>query len=271
MVDFFPGEFSINGISAFKEFKTIIQERPDIMAPKRKMNPISPYAFSGAVYYDEHAYENTEITLNLAILAHEEDRANYRRKLFYALSTGGYVDIEFYFDPGVIYRCALVENYSYTNKYFYEGAQTTEVKLSVAPYKTKKTKPITIIGSGGKANAVVGTISDITIASPGEFFTSFPTFRLKGAGEVKITAQCGDITKEYHLVNLDRSVPVIIDNDMKFVYGLLYNSPTTSPVETNANLKMKTREFMELPGTYTIGASGTVNELIVTPNWRTLV
>ena len=263
MVDFFPGEFSINGISAFKEFKTIIQDRPDIMAPKRKMNPVSPYAFSGAVYYDEHAYENTEITLNLAILAHEEDRAKYRRKLFYALSTGGYVDMEFYFDPGVIYRCALVENYSYSNKYFYEGVQTTEIKLSVAPYKTKKTNDIKLFENQIR---LVDSID-----APGENFTSFPTFKLKATGEVKLLARCGNITQEYSLTNLNSTVPVVIDNDMKFVYELHYDRPTTEYVEMNGNLHMKSREFMQLPGLYTIETSGIVIDLTVTPNWRTLV
>lgn len=263
MVDLFPGEFFINGISAFKEFKTIIQERPDIMAPKRKMNAVSPYAFNGAVYQDEHAYENTELTLNLAILAHEEERAQYRRKLFYALSTGGYVDMEFYFDPGVIYRCALVENYAYTNKYFYDGLQTTEVKLSVAPYKTKKSNDITLF------SARVRQYNQID--SPGKFFTSFPTFKLKGEGEVKIIARYGDKQQEYYLVNLSSGTPVVIDNDMKFVYGLDYEGPHTTAVATNANLKLKTREFMQIPESYTIETVGTVHDLILTPNWRILV
>ena len=263
MVDLFPGEFFINGISAFNEFKTIIQERPDIMAPKRKMNAVSPYAFNGAVYQDEHAYENTEITLNLAILAHEEERALYRRKLFYALSTGGYVDIEFYFDPGVIYRCALVENYSYANKYFYDGVQTTEVKLSVAPYKTKKSNDIVLISDYTKLTE--------NIEAPGQFFTSFPTFKVTGSGEVYITATSGDITQRYNLVNLTNDTPIVIDNDMKFVYGLTYESRYTTSVEINANLKMKTREFMRIPGSYRITTSGNISELSVTPNWRILV
>ena len=263
MVDFFPGEFSINGISAFKEFKTIIQDRPDIMAPKRKMNPISPYAFNGAAYQDEHAYENTELTLNLAILAHEEERAQYRRKLFYALSTGGYVDMEFYFDPGVIYRCALVENYSYANKYFYDGLQTTEIKLSVAPYKTKKTNDVSLISNRIRLHNEVDY--------PGNFFTSFPTFIVKGSGEVTIRARFGDKTQEYQLVNLDPTVPIVIDNDMKFAYELDYSGPYTGAVERNANLKLKSREFMQIPEAYTVETVGTVVELTVKPNWRTLV
>lgn len=263
MVDLFPGEFFINGISAFKEFKTIIQDRPDIMAPKRKMNAVSPYAFNGAVYQDEHAYENTEITLNLAILAHEEERALYRRKLFYALSTGGYVDIEFYFDPGVIYRCALVENYSYANKYFYDGVQTTEVKLSVAPYKTKKTDNITLISDHDR---IVENVE-----SPGQFFTSFPTFKVTGSGEVYISTTCKGVTQRYNLINLTNDTPIIIDNDMKFVYGLDYEGPHTTAVATNANLKMRTREFMTIPGSYNVTTSGNIRELSVSPNWRTLV
>lgn len=263
MVDLFPGEFFINGISAFKEFKTIIQDRPDIMAPKRKMNAISPYAFNGAVYQDEHAYENTEITLNLAILAHEEERALYRRKLFYALSTGGYVDIEFYFDPGVIYRCALVENYSYANKYFYDGVQTTEVKLSVAPYKTKKTNDITLFSNGVRQYNQVD--------APAEFFTSFPTFIVKGTGEVQINARYGDKTQTYRLINLNNTLPIVIDNDMKFAYELNYSGPYTGAVEQNANLKLKSREFMQIPTSYTVEIVGSVTELTVKPNWRTLV
>jgi len=273
MVDFFPGEFFINGKSSIKDYKTIIQDRPDISVPKRKMKITTPYAFNGAVAYDEHAYDNTEMTLKLAIISDEATRADYRRKLFYALSTGLYVDIEFYFDPGMIYRCLLVENYSYQNKGYFEGVQITEIKLSVEPYKRFKsshTTGIQLVKNGVNQQ-------DVQISAPKPNAVSFPTFEVIGSGEIQLLAKeygpmpPTDDDPGYVLKNMESQTPIIIHNDFKMVYGFTSNR-FNDKYPFNANNKLFSRDFMTISRPhYSIKLVGNMEHCLIYPNWRILV
>lgn len=266
MVDFFPGEFYINGKSSLHVFKTLIQDRPDIMAPKRKMNLVTPFAHMGALVYDEIGYENTTITLSLVTKSADSDRALYRRLLFNELSTGRYLDLEFYFDPGVIYKCILTDSYNVTNKENYEGAQTTEITLSVHPLKGFKSG-MNWVHYGG-----------VVFAPPTPTAISFPTLKIIGNGDLNLKFSISDDPsfrsnieyKYYQFRGLDNSRELIIDNDLK----LAYEKQSNGSHVYNANRKMISRDFITVSGkNYKIE---TVNNpsgitIMVMENWRTLI
>lgn len=266
MVELFPGEFLINGNSSYGVYKTIIQDRPDLSTPKRKMTTVSPYAFDGLMVYDHNAFENTELELSLATLSEENERARYRNALYAALSTGGYVDLEFYFDPGMIYRGLLTDSYSYTNKENYEGIQVSKVKLSISPYKRYKESHI--------LRTINIPRSDV-ISQPAPYAISFPTFQIDGNGIVNISVHdkrdpAEPIVARYDLQNLEPGKPVVIDNDLKSTYG--FESPTLANKRPfNANAKLITREFMILKHDYVITTTGSIRSLEISPNWRALV
>ena len=73
------GHFILNGISS-EEFACVIQDRPEIETPRRKVEFKSAYGQSEAMPFDEEAYENTEMELICYVEGSENRSASDNRR-----------------------------------------------------------------------------------------------------------------------------------------------------------------------------------------------
>ena len=62
-----PGYFSFNGLDS-EEHHIFIQDRPDIVAPKRRVSFIAPNAFEGELAYDDDGYEQPNSSLSVSTM-----------------------------------------------------------------------------------------------------------------------------------------------------------------------------------------------------------
>ena len=138
-----PGYFIINGISS-ETLNVVIQERPDIPAPKRRVSFVSPVSYEGELAYDDDGYEPTEFELKCFYDGRShgdvnQDISTARNKIYTLFNQGIGEWIPFipYFDEQHIYNIILTEMV-FENKYYYDGCISFTAKLKCQPYKYLK-------------------------------------------------------------------------------------------------------------------------------------
>lgn len=246
-----PGEFIINGVSSL-EHNTLIQDRPLINAPTRKVVRRESSGMSGSLFTDTGEYKDSPMELTLYSTPGEHKEAyQYRDELYAMFDSGGYIDIVFYFDPDRVYKVIVQEDdpIKFESKYYYDGGQAWQVNLSVHPWKYYlDNKKVTLTAKGVINNPYVSG--------------SLPEIKVEGSGNVTL-----DFNGEKFQMKGLKSYGVILDSEVSTAYHVM----TGGKIESE-NDKIYSREYPVLqPGRNDISWTGNVTKLIIEPRWRTKV
>lgn len=241
------GSFIFDGVSS-ETINTIIQARPLIEAPSRKVEWRSTYGVDGTVPFDEGAYDNTQ--LDLIMLVDGNDLIADRQAVYNLLDTRGfYKDFIPYFDPDKIYRVMLSDKIAFQNNYMFGQKQAFNAKFTVKPYKyLVANTPKVIYGTSG------------TITNPTNY-PSQPVIKISGSGPVTLTVN----GVNFNIKNVIDTITLSSERQaayQEYIIGVL----------TSMNHQIASREYPVLkPGVNTITATGNVLQIEIEPRWRSLV
>lgn len=241
------GEFIINGTSS-KELNSLIQFRPEISSPKRKVERKSIPGVSEVYIFDEEAYENTPISLEVFVKGQSEREINQLKdEITYAFIGGRYIDFVPYWDSGMTYQVEVVEPPSYQQSGSHPLEVPYTVGLSAKPYKFKQE----IIEQE--------STTELTLTNPYPYDNQ-PIITLYGTGDMDLIVN----GKNYVFKDIDDHV--VVDSRIESAYKLIVNMPNSR------NNRMYTMDFPILKaGENKISVTGNATKFKVETRWKTLV
>lgn len=238
-----PGEFIVDGWSSITS-GIFIQDRPDIQAPRRRVEFQDAYGRSGSLPFDEGAYDNTESTYSLLIASNNRHVA--RELLYSKLDGGSYHKIQNYYDPDKYYYAMLNGGITFTNKEWMGEYQIAEVPLTIKPYKHIVSSPIL-------------NLTNNQVVQNTRVLESLPRIKLTGTGDCTITIG----GRPFVIKNIQGHI--WIDSEIEMAYQ------ESAGVITNQNNKIYTKEYPYLAkGNNKITWTGTFT-VQFEPRWRALV
>lgn len=242
-----PGSFIIDGTSS-KDLNSLIQERPVLNTPKRKINFKTVSGKNGQTPFDEEAYENTEMNLLLFTQGETEEEVTYKREsIVWALDHGSYVDFIPYFDPNKVYKAMLSSGPIFSGS----GAH-----INVLPYALSLTiKPFKFL----RPDDVISSSSSVTVFNP-SYYDSEPTITLYGTGDSTITVN---------------GVPFVIKNIQDFITidsEIAHAYKNQNGIILPQDDKIFTMDYPMLSkGSNVISWTGTISRVEIQPKWRSLI
>ena len=237
------GSFILNGTNS-EDIGTVIQSRPLLETPKRRVTYKQAFGQSGSTPYDEEAYDNTE--LSLILFTKSDDAVLSREEVYDIFNSGDYIDLIMYSDETKIYKVMTIEPPKFESRYYMNEDQSFEVLLTVLPYKYLVTSPLVSMTAGG------------TIVNPTRYY-SLPVITIYGTGDITISIN----GTPFVVKNVAEHIT--LDSKTMFAYK------EVDDIITNENTKIYTREYPILvPGDNTISWTGTVTKVEVLPRWRSL-
>ena len=257
-----PGSFIINGVYS-EDVDAVIQSRPTLNTPRRKVAFKETYGQSGSLPYDEEEYANTELELLLYVGGQS---AVVSREVIYSLfDSGKYMDLIMYSDPTKIYRVMMSEPPAFESRYYMEEGLTCTIKLSVLPYKFLVNSPVITLTAAKEVYNPTLWDAKPTIAIYG---TGDVTFKI-GTDSFSIRNVSGDVVLNSTIENAYQAKKKQIDGgsfyDLKEMEFLLED---VVPM----NHKIYTRKYPTFsPGVNSVSWIGTVTRVDILPKWRTLV
>ena len=240
------GQFILNGISS-EEFACVIQDRPEIETPRRKVEFKSAYGQSEEMPFDEEAYENTEMELICYVEGSENRSASDNRELIQDwFDSGRYMDFIPYFDPNKVYKVMTIDPPKFSPKVFMDEGQPFEVTLTIKPYKFYlPDRSLELISAGAIFNPTSKT--------------ALPVIKIFGTGDVTLTVN----GLPFVIKNIVGSI--VLDCNL----GLAYREVGETMYNENDKIYTRTYPFLKV-GSNTISWTGTVTKVEIEPRWRTL-
>lgn len=241
------GEFIINGVES-RELKSLIQFRPAILTPQRKVQRNSISGVNEDYLFDEEAYSNTPINLELYAKGKSESEINYlKEKITYTFMGGDYIEFVPYWDEGHVYQVEVSVPPNYTQNGSYPLILPYTVELNAKPFKHAKDE------------IVLENSKQLTINNP-TFYPTEPIITLYGTGDMNLIVN----DEEYVFKSVDTDI--IVDSQIESAYRLI------SSIPDSRDNRMYTMDFPLLkPGTNTLSVSGNATKFKVETRWRTLV
>jgi len=242
-----PGSFILGGINS-EDYKMVIQNRPELYTPKRKVEFQNISGMSGLMPFDEMAYDNTSMELVCFVSETAEySESDQRENVYNMFDTGSYKEFRPYFDPTKIYRVHPDSPPSFETRYFYDGGQVFKVGLTVKPYKHYIDQPLITITTPG------------TVTNPHRI-ESRPIIKIFGTGNVTLTVN----GQAFQIQNIVEHIS--LETELMMAYNELPGG-----VIDNENDKILTKVYPFLKkGANTISWSGTVSKIEIEPRWRSL-
>ena len=240
------GYFILNGISS-EEFTCVIQDRPEIETPRRKVEFKSSYGQSESMPFDEEAYENTEMELICYVEGSENRSASDNRALIRKwFDSGRYMDFIPYFDPNKVYKVMTISPPKFSPKVFMDEGQPFEVGLTIKPYKFYLAGPNIDLTATG---AIFNPSAEIAL----------PVIKVFGTGDVTLTVN---------------GVPFVIKSIVDTIVlecnlELAYREVGETMYNENSKIYTRAYPFLKV-GSNTISWTGTVTKVEIEPRWRTL-
>ena len=241
------GSFIINGVSS-DELNSFIQFRPEISSPKRKVERKSIPGVSEEYIFDEEAYENTPINLELFIKGQSEQEINQLKDgITYAFIGGRYIDFVPYWDSGMTYQVEVVEPPTFTQNGSYPLWLSYTVGLSAKPFKIRQEE------------VMQESTTELTLTNPYPYENQ-PIITLYGAGDMDLIVN----GKSYVFKDIDDHV--VVDSRIESAYKLIANTPSSR------NNRMYTMDFPLLKsGENKLSVTGNATKFKVETRWKTLV
>ena len=239
------GSFILNGV--YSEYiNTVIQSRPMLDTPKRKVSFKSSFGESGDIPYDDNAYENTQ--LSLTMYTNGKNSTKDREQLYLMFDSSDYIDLILYNDPTKIYKVMVTEPPKFEQRFYYDEGMSYEVSFTVKPYKM-------LINSSPQ----VFTTSGGVIINPSKW-ASLPIIKVNGSGAIDLSVN-GKIFAMKNIVDT-----ITIDSKP------MVASKLAGTILENQNKNVYTREYPILqPDKNIITWTGSVSRVEIIPEWRTLV
>lgn len=241
-----PGNFMIGTLHS-EELGMRIQTRPRLVTPRRKTSPVSIPGKSGIVFFDEEAYENTPLELNIYMKASDFEEAEYKRnRLFRELDTGGYVPFVHYADSNKVYYVHL-EDMDFSGTRILKGGHIIQVLLSVKPFKLQYRQQ------------EIEITQPRTIRNP-YLWGSVPIITVHGTGDGSV------VVNGEPFVFKNVTGTLVIDSTVEHSYRYLNGN------RINENKKVFTIDYPTFKsGDNTLSFSGGVTKLVIEPRWQTLI
>jgi phage-related protein len=241
------GSFIFDGVDS-STVNTIIQARPIVEAPLRKVEWKSIYGGDGEIPFDEGAYDNTD--LELVMFIDGSDLIADRQKLYNLLdSRGVYKDFIPYFDPDKVYRVMLNDKIQFENLFHYGEKQSLTAKFTVKPYKyLVDSSPVVINGTTGYVTNPTNYVSQ-------------PIITLQGSGAVTLTVN----GQAFSIIDVPGTITLSCERQAAY-------QELITGVITSMNYKIGSRDYpILIPGVNHISVTGNVTQLTIEPRWRSLV
>lgn len=237
------GSFIFDGVTS-ESLNAVIQTRPVIETPKRKVLLTGAYGQDGLTPYDEGAYENTP--LSLILYTGGPSAVESREAVYDTFDHGTYKDLILYSDDTKIYKVLMDNPPKFESRYYMGEGLSFEVGFTVKPYKFLRNSPLKTLTSSGN------------ITNPTRY-PSLPLITVTGSGDITLTIN----GKQFSLKGV--SSYIRLDSAIMEAYQ------DTGGILVPQNTKVYTRDYPFLkPGANTISWTGTVTKLEILPRWRTL-
>lgn len=233
-------EFSFGGKNSFNDYGIVIEKRPTISSPKRRVNYIDIPGKSSSVRYDENTYEDITILLECGLKSRENLVGKIDEIKAWLFSTGE-SDLIFSFQPDKKYIAQVVNAIDFTQVFKYTSK--FPILFNCRPFKYNvQNMPLTIAESGTNINNP-GTVE------------SLPIIEVYGTGDIKLYINNNEIEL------LDVTGKIIINSEIEDCYDDVFN---------NLNSKMIGHFPILKTGQNTIQWNGNVEKIEILPNWRWL-
>lgn len=241
------GSFIINGVSS-DELNSFIQFRPEILSPKRKVERKSIPGVSEDYIFDEEAYENTPINLELFVKGQSKQEINrLKDEITYAFIGGRYIDFVPYWDSDMTYQVEVVEPPTFTQNGSYPLWLSYTVGLSAKPFKIRQEE------------VMQESTTELTLTNPYPYENQ-PIITLYGVGDMNLIVN----GKNYVFKDIDEHV--VVDSRIESAYKLIAGVPNSR------NNRMYTMDFPILKsGENNISVTGNATKFKVETRWKTLV
>lgn len=241
------GEFIFNNTPS-QEINSLIQRRPKITAPVRKVRFSSVPGSSGDYILDEKAYNNTSLSLQLFLKGNTEDDVNdLKEQITYIFDSGQYLPLVLYHDLDRVYYVKTTSGPTFYMTGEHPLVVPYEIEFSVKPYKEY-------------AQAFSKTSSSPVVVKNPSLYSSKPKITLYGMGDIDLIVN----GKTYPFVNVDGHI--VVDSQTQNAYK------EVSTGILNHNNKMYSKSFPLLTtGMNEIKAAKNFTSFKVESRWETLV
>lgn len=241
------GEFLLGDYSSH-DLNSLIEYRPVIQKPRRKVGAKSVYGRSGDLLFDEEAYENTPLELELYFKAEtEEERNDLRDLITYVFDSGAYIPFVPYFDKNKIYLIQATQAPVFSGSVAFGYKEKYTVAFTVKPFKKLIESDQITLTSGQ------------TLINPSRYHSK-PVFTIAGSGDMTLNVN------GTNFIIKDIQGSIIINSEIPSAYrnisGEVYN-------EEN---KIYTRDYPALKsGNNVISWTGSgITKVDIETRWRTL-
>lgn len=232
--------FKFAGKDSFVDYGIVIEKRPIIPSPKRKVEYIDIPGKSSSIKYDENTYEDITILLECALKS-KDNLVGKIDEIKAWLFTTGESDLIFNFQTDKKYIAQVVNAIDFTQVFKYTSK--FPILFNCRPFKYNVHNVPLII-------AVSGT----NIINPGSV-ESLPIIKVYGTGDVNFNINNDEIEL------LDLSGRTIINSEVEDCYDDNLN---------NLNYKMMGKFPVLKIGQNIIRWIGNVEKIEIIPNWRWL-
>ncbi len=232
--------FKFGGKDSYIDYGIVIEKRPIIPSPKRRVNYIDIPGRSSSIRYDENTYEDITILLECALKSNDNIVGKIDEIKAW-LFTAGESDLIFSFQPDKKYIAQVVNAIDFTQIFKYTSK--FPILFNCRPFKYNvQNISLTVLESG------------TNIINPGTI-ESLPIIKIYGSGDIKLKINNDEIEL------IDLSGEIIINSEVEDCYDYDLN---------NLNYKMNGKFPVLEIGQNLIQWIGNVERLEIIPNWRWL-
>ena len=239
-----PGTCIVEGVDS-DTHHIYIQDRPDIVSPRRRVSFEQSFGRDGDIPFDDEVYDNTTSKWSLLLVGDISSKSENRKKLMRMLDSGTYLKIQHYYDPEKYYYGMLNDSISFTNKAFMEEHQVATVELTLKPYKTYVNSP------------TIQLTQSLNVKNETDA-TALPRFKLTGNGDCTLTVG----GRTFVIKNIVGHI--WIDSDLGDAYR-------ETPTVINENSKVYTRDYPILKTGNNVITWTVTFTVQLEPRWRSLV
>jgi len=235
--------FIFNGKDSYKDFGILIEKRPNVPSPKRRVSYISIPGRNSSLRYDEETYEDITLSVECAALGNIQDRIDDIKAW---LIGSGESDLIFSYQSDKKYIAQVVNSIDF--EIILKITSRFVIIFNCKPFKYSVMNEVINVASGMGASIFNrGTVKSRPIIKA--YCNGNGSFNINGR-KVELT----DIDKDF----------VVIDSELEEAYFV------EDGVLLNANNNMAGEfPFLDV-GNNIVTFDGGVTKLEITPNWRWL-